>query len=88
MSQAFGRTHFQVLGNASGTSWLAADSDAFGAPKLLAAGTASDIDVQLLPKGGGRVLIGPWTSSSDASVNGYIEVKDSSGNVRKVATIA
>lgn len=36
----------------------------------------------------GRVRLGPHTANADAPVVGYIEVKDSAGNLRKLAVIA
>jgi hypothetical protein len=53
-----------------------------------ALGDDTNIDVQLVPKGTGVVWLGAWTASGDAVVNGYITVKDSGGNTRKLATIA
>lgn len=58
------------------------------APIISAGGTDTNIDIRLAPKGTGSVWLGGWTSNADAAVNGYITVKDSSGNVRKLATIA
>jgi hypothetical protein len=86
-SHSFGNTEFQIFG-AGGSSWLAAASDGFDAPTLSANGAASNIDIKLAPKGTGAVWLGAWTSNADAAVNGYVTVKDSSGNARKLATIA
>lgn len=57
-------------------------------PALAAEGSDTNVDIEIRPKGTGRVWVGPWTSSGDQAVNGYIMVKDSSGNLRKLATIA
>lgn len=86
-SHEFGNTEFQVFG-VGGSSWLAVGSDGFAQPALFANGAATDIDIKLSPKGAGRTWLGPWTSNADIAVNGYVLVKDSSGNVRKLATIA
>lgn len=52
------------------------------------AGTGeADIDLALTPKGTGRVRFGTNTASADVAISGYIEVKDSGGTVRKLATI-
>ena len=62
---------------------------AASSPVILAEGTDANIDVQLTPKGTGKVRINTnWTTSVDAPVTGYIEIKDSAGNIRKLATIA
>jgi len=44
-------------------------------------------DLHLDPQSG-VVRFGTWTSNADAAVNGYVTIKDSSGNIRKLATIA
>ena len=84
----FGSKQFEITTLSTGTSWLGVRSDSSDQPRLYAAGSATNIDISLIPKGTGRVLIGPWTTNSDVAVNGYIEVKDSSGSIRKIATIA
>lgn len=86
-SHEFVNTEFEIYGT-GGSSWLAATSSASDEPSIAAAGAATDIDIQLIPKGVGRVWIGAWTTNADALVNGYITVKDSTGATRKVATIA
>lgn len=56
--------------------------------QFTAQGTDSNIDIELVPKGLGLVRLGPWAINTDVPVNGYVSVKDSSGTVRKLATIA
>lgn len=63
-------------------------SVAGGAVKVGADGSDTDIDLQLAPKGSGRIRFGTYTAGSDAPVTGYVEVKDTSGTVRKLAVIA
>lgn len=87
-SANYGAQQFEIGQLNTGTSWLGVCSDAFDQPRLYAAGAATNIDIQLVPKGTGRVILGAWTSNADAGVNGYITVKDSAGNLRKLATIA
>lgn len=48
----------------------------------------TNIDVKILPRGTGRIWVGPWTSNADAAVNGYALMKDAGGTERKFATIA
>ena len=57
-------------------------------PAFAAEGDDTNIDIELRPKGTGRVWIGAWTTNDDTAVNGYITVKDSTGITRKIATIA
>jgi len=58
------------------------------APELSAWGADTDIDLLLSPKGAGLMRFGVWTSNSDASVTGYVTIRDAAGNTRKLATIA
>lgn len=69
--------YVKVIGGASGT-----------APQIQVQGSDANLDVILTPKGTGTVRFGSWTSNADAAVNGYVTIKDSSGNTRKLATIA
>lgn len=57
-------------------------------PEIRAGGGATNLDLMLTPKGSGRLKFGAWTSTGDVAVNGSMEVKDASGNIRKLATIA
>lgn len=57
-------------------------------PQIIAAGSDADIDLRLTTVGAGVLRFGAWTSNVDAAVNGYITIKDSVGNTRKLATIA
>ncbi|MBZ3694043.1 hypothetical protein [Phyllobacterium calauticae] len=63
-------------------------SPSFGKVSLVGTGSDENLDIELRPKGGGVVWLGPWTSSGDAALNGYIYVKDATGALRKFATIA
>lgn len=56
--------------------------------QIVAAGTDTDVDIQLTTKGAGRVRLGASASNADAPITGYIEVKDTTGTVRKLAYIA
>lgn len=71
--------HVQAHGGSSGNS-----------VKFIAAGTDSNIDLALFPKGAGSyVQLGAgYNTSADAPIIGYIGVKDNLGNVRKLAVIA
>lgn len=59
-----------------------------GAVLYGAAGTDANIDLQLNPKGSGRVRFGTHAAVGSETVTGYIEIKDSAGNTRKLAVIS
>lgn len=55
---------------------------------MRAEGNATDIDLELLPKGAGKARFGTLTANADAPITGYITIKDAGGNLRKLAVIA
>jgi hypothetical protein len=57
-------------------------------PIISAIGTATNIDLNLQPKGSGKIRFGTHATTSDVPITGYIEIKDTSGNIRKLAVIA
>lgn len=81
-SQIFSKMEFQVFG-VGGSSWLAVQSDNFGAPTLSANGASAAIDIKLAPKGAGAVWLGAYTAGAQTPT-GFITVKDSSGVIRKI----
>jgi hypothetical protein len=58
-----------------------------GSPSFLAQGSDTNIDLTLTPKGTGNVRFGTHTATSDTAISGYIEIKDASGTIRKLAVI-
>lgn len=58
------------------------------AVRLIANGTDTNIDISFVPQGSGVVKYGTHTASADAPISGYITIKDSSGNLRKLAVIS
>jgi len=58
------------------------------APILGSEGSDTNIDLALTPKGTGNVRFGTYTANMALVVQGYIEIKDSGGTVRKLAVIA
>lgn len=63
------------LGSASGIMSITAET----------AGTGTDdLDLALTPAGTGLVRFGAFTTDAAALVAGYIQIKDSAGNIRKV----
>jgi len=63
-------------------------SIASAAPLIKSEGTDTNIDLTLTPKGTGNVRFGTYTASMALTVQGYIEIKDSGGTIRKLAVIA
>lgn len=59
-----------------------------GAPVVSAIGDDTDIDLRLSGKGAGVIRFGNFNASSDVPVVGSINIKDSLGNIRKLAVIA
>jgi hypothetical protein len=55
---------------------------------VIAASGVSNGDIRLTPKGTGNVRFGTYTASMALTIQGYIEVKDSGGTIRKLAVIA
>jgi hypothetical protein len=78
-----------VSHTASAVNFLQLTGAAAGAsPVFSVAGTDTNIDLALTPKGTGNVRFGTYTASMALTVQGYIEIKDSGGTVRKLAVIA
>jgi len=67
--------------------WKIFGSTAGQPPQLQAQGTDTDIDLRFVPKGAGRMRFGTHTANADAAITGYVEIKDASGVVRKLAVI-
>ena len=64
------------------------ESNTTTGPIIIAASTAADSDLYLYPKANGKVKFGTRVATADAPISGYIEIKDSSGNIRKLAVIS
>jgi hypothetical protein len=76
--------------NPSGTvvNWIdVGGSVASSPPGFTAAGSDTNIDLALVPKGTGNVRFGTRTANGDAAITGYLEIKDAGGTVRKLAII-
>ena len=57
-------------------------------PILTVAGTDTNIDIRIQPKGTAYLRFGTWVSNADANITGYVYIKDIGGTLRKMATIA
>lgn len=58
-----------------------------GAVKIEANGADANVDLQFVPRGTGKVRFGTHATTADKEITGYIEIKDASGTVRKLAVI-
>jgi hypothetical protein len=83
-----GNQGFVVSPTGSANYLQATSSNTTVAPSLAAAGSDTNIDLALTPKGTGNVRFGTYTANMALVVQGYIEIKDSGGTVRKLAVIA
>lgn len=64
-------------------------SAAAGAPVVVSAsGADTDISLKLVPKGAGKVQFGTHVANGDAAITGYIQIRDASGVLRKLAVIS
>jgi hypothetical protein len=87
--QANGLNAFQVSGTGTIVNRLRASGAIAGASPILdVVGSDTNIDLALTPKGTGLVRFGTYTASMALTVQGFIEVKDSGGTIRKLAVIA
>ncbi len=83
-SQATANSMLRVTIIDAAVNYLQIEPSLTGNPVIVATtGTDANIDLQLAPLGTGLVWIGPYTAGS-VTPGGYIEVKDSSGTLRKV----
>lgn len=72
-------------GGGSDATWLAIQSNATGGPPLLyAAGSDTDIDLRLRPKGTGYVQFGGYNAATTETFSGFITMKDDGGTLRKM----
>lgn len=82
-------TQFVIQPTASSVNYLAITGAGTGtAPTLSVRGNDADVDIALLPKGtGGRLRFGNFTAGGASTVTGYIEIRDASGTIRKLAVV-
>lgn len=55
--------------------------------QIIAGGDDAHIDVQVAPKGNGKFRFGVHVPTADTPVTGYIEMKDTAGNLHRLATV-
>ncbi len=82
-------TVFYADGLPSAANHIAVIPSLAGAsPQVIARGSDANLDLRLGAKGTGHVRYGVHQASSDAPISGFIEIKDASGVVRKLAVIS
>lgn len=74
---------FVVSGTNNANYFQVSNSATGNAPSMQAAGTDTNIDLILTPKGTGRVRFGTYTAGV-LTPTGYVEIKDSGGTVRRL----
>ena len=86
-TNSFGAIALQCFGTSGANTWV---QTAAGTNEAVygVGSSATNADLSLVPKGTGLVKFGPYTTTSDAPVVGYISIKDQNGNTRKLAVIA
>ena len=78
-----------VFNNGNGHNFLGFRGGNTGvAPIVSAEGSDTNIDLALTPKGTGLVRFGTYTASMALTVQGYVEIKDSGGTIRRLAVVA
>lgn len=79
----------RMIGSASTANYATVTGGATGvAPAFSVAGTDTNINLALTPKGTGRVQFGTHTAIADTAITGYIEIVDAGGTVRRLAVIS
>jgi hypothetical protein len=80
---------FEIIRTASAVNrFRVTGSTAGNAPIMSSEGSDTNIDLALTPKGTGNVRFGTYTADMTLIVQGYVEIKDSGGTIRKLAVIA
>jgi hypothetical protein len=75
-------------GSAAAVNYIDVVNSATGSPPILRPlGTDTDIDLELLAKGAGKIRFGTRASTVDVAITGYITIKDAAGTERKLAII-
>jgi hypothetical protein len=80
---------FVVSHTASAVNYVSVTGSATGnAVTIAAAGSDTNIDMAITPKGSGNVRFGTHSAVGAETITGYITIKDSAGNTRKLAVIS
>lgn len=83
------RLNVNIIDVASSVNYIEFAGAATGSGvEVRARGSDADIDLKLEPKGSGRVRFGTHSALAAETVTGYITIKDSAGNDRKLAVVS
>ena len=78
-----------MFAEANSKNYLTTKGNIAGAaPQIFCAGTDTNIDLSLLPKGTGKIQLSTPYVNTPSAITGYIEIKDNSGVIRKLAVIS
>lgn len=84
-----GKQFFRANFTASGVNYVSVASGTTGNPGIVTVlGDDADIDMQLSPKGSGRLRFGTRTAIGSETLTGYITIKDEGGTTRKLAVVS
>lgn len=84
-----GQVQLQITHTASAVNYPVITGSATGnAVTISTGGSDSNIDFAITPKGTGNVRFGTHSAIAAETVTGYITVKDSAGNTRKLAVVS
>lgn len=83
-----GERVFATVNNGVPSSYLVFENgNTSRGSKIRMGGTEPDADLQLEAKGSGKIRFGSFTEGT-SDIEGYIEIKDSTGTIRKLAVIS
>jgi len=80
--------YFARIGRSFANYFEATGNNAGSSPILSVGGSDTNIDLVFTPKGTGNVRFGTYTANMALTIQGYVEIKDSGGTVRRLAVIA
>jgi len=84
-----GTEQFRIIDTASAVNYHQFTGSTTGnAVVHSVAGSDTNIDLAFTPKGTGNVRFGTYTANMALTIQGYVEIKDSGGTVRRLAVIA
>jgi hypothetical protein len=84
-----GKQLFQFSAPENSVNGIAFSSSvASSSPSISAAGEDENLDIRLSPKGTGNVRYGTHAAVTTETLSGFITIKDSAGNTRKLAVVS
>jgi hypothetical protein len=79
----------QIIGCVLDTDFgISVNQESAGVVAITTRGASTNIDLQFLPKGTGKIKYGSPVAITTETLSSYIEIKDQSGNIRKLAIVA